>query len=193
MEQNTATLIAVVILVSGVGCWFVSIWLARKFGKVSLLHAESLVFEDVKPQAVFAGVLKSLVSGAKILEHVDTKITVRRLGCTDPFEVVPYENGAKLNVHCDSQDFTKYCRLIIVLWNYLVIPLAIAGMTFIIWKFVIHSPNPHVRYQVFQTIHIIHFLWPPFAIYYLHRAITAAQKRITEDIHALVKGTKSVI
>lgn len=35
---------------------------------------------------------------------------------------------------------------------------------FVIWRFVLQSPDPATRWQVFQALQIVHALWPPFLI-----------------------------
>lgn len=40
----------------------------------------------------------------------------------------------------------------------------------VIWVFVVNNENPAVRWQVFQTLQVVHVLWPPFLIMHLYRS-----------------------
>lgn len=40
----------------------------------------------------------------------------------------------------------------------------------VIWFFVVHSNTPAVRWQVLQSLHVIHVLWPPFLIMWFYSA-----------------------
>lgn len=44
--------------------------------------------------------------------------------------------------------------------------MIIAG--FVIWFFVVSSPNPSVRWQVFQTLQLTHLIWPPFLLIWMY-------------------------
>ena len=43
--------------------------------------------------------------------------------------------------------------------------LVIGG--WLMWHYVVTNPNPAVRWQVFQTLQVVHVLWPPFL--FLHQ------------------------
>ncbi|MGE3808310.1 MAG: hypothetical protein AB7K24_26920 [Gemmataceae bacterium] len=47
--------------------------------------------------------------------------------------------------------------------------LAIAGGGWAIYTFVVSSPNPGMRWQTFQMVQVVHFLWPPFLFGGLYR------------------------
>ena len=42
--------------------------------------------------------------------------------------------------------------------------------------FVIHDPNPMMRFQVFQVLQAIHLVWPPFLFTGLYRGRRVAQE-----------------
>jgi hypothetical protein len=45
---------------------------------------------------------------------------------------------------------------------YLITPAVLATAGYVVPTFIVGSEEPAIRYQVFQTLQIIHFLWPPF-------------------------------
>jgi hypothetical protein len=56
--------------------------------------------------------------------------------------------------------------------------VAIVGGCWLMFTYVVASPNPDVRWQTFQMLQVGHFLWPPFlfgALYRRGRRETAAQ------------------
>ena len=56
----------------------------------------------------------------------------------------------------------------------LIISVAVAlpvmiVLSLVLWFLVVNNPNPTVRWQVFQTLQMVHFLWPPFLLVYIYR------------------------
>ena len=47
--------------------------------------------------------------------------------------------------------------------------LVMAGLVAFLWLKVLPSENPNVRPQVWQAVQMVHFLWPPWLVYALHR------------------------
>jgi hypothetical protein len=54
----------------------------------------------------------------------------------------------------------------------------------IVWLFVIPSPNPAVRWQVFQTLQIVHVLWPPFMFMRFYSMGRRHSKTLIENVIA---------
>ena len=61
--------------------------------------------------------------------------------------------------------------------GFLVLGLvAIATAVALIDAYVVHSPNPNLRAQVFQVLQAIHFVWPPFLFAGIYRGQRSAQE-----------------
>jgi hypothetical protein len=53
-----------------------------------------------------------------------------------------------------------------------------------VWLFVIPSPTPGMRWQVLQTLQIVHALWPPFLIMWLYSIGKNQSKTLIENVIA---------
>ncbi len=53
-------------------------------------------------------------------------------------------------------------RIVSGLFVYFLTPLALASAIAFVPPYIVKAADPKIRYQVFQTAQIIHFLWPPF-------------------------------
>lgn len=62
---------------------------------------------------------------------------------------------------------------------------AIVGMGWLMEALVIPNPLPGVRWQVFQSLQVVHFLWPPFLLASLDRRYRRA---VATRIEAMLSG-----
>ncbi len=52
----------------------------------------------------------------------------------------------------------------------------------VVWFFVIPSPVPGIRWQVFQTLQIAHAIWPPFMILWFYSIGRRQSKTLIENV-----------
>lgn len=62
----------------------------------------------------------------------------------------------------------------------------------IIWFLVVQSDNPTVRWQVFQTLHIAHVLWPPFQILHSYRSGRTQTRTYVSNMLAMLDPEPTV-
>lgn len=89
----------------------------------------------------------------------------------------------------DFAKFSRFFRWILGAWVFSIIPITVLGTFLLVWKFAIQSENPQMRWQVLQMLQILHVLWPPLLIYFLHSIIIRAQKRSLENLPLLIQST----
>lgn len=193
MDQQTATAIQTFILAGGIICWLVSVWLHQRLYSSPTSYSSEHTIDGMDSDEAFKGLLRLVVPGAKVLRNTDSRIEITKLGATGSFEVERAYSGTVLRVEWDSAGFTRWFRLGLSIWTFVITPLALGGISFLIWRFVVQNPNPQIRWQVFQMFQIVHFLWPPFLIYFIHRGIIKAQRRSIENIHLLIKAAQTSV
>jgi hypothetical protein len=144
-----------------------------------------------EPRAISKALARSLTqlniggfnSLFEIVERSDRRILVKKTGpliCNQPAGM--YFSEAEIGFEDMRNDTVRvsYClrydrlakrlksiALIIILLVALPMMVIVGG---IIWYVVIPSPNPGVRWQVFQTFQIVHALWPPYLLIWLYSA-----------------------
>ena len=116
-------------------------------------------------------------SPLKVTEHSSERVAITRTGrliCNQPlglyfsevdFRFVPFGTGTVRVSYCIG--YARLVRLLrkIALWIILGLGLPVIVIVgLVIWVFVVQSQNPIIRWQVFQTLQIIHVLWPPFMV-----------------------------
>ncbi|QDU56432.1 hypothetical protein [Aeoliella mucimassa] len=114
----------------------------------------------------------------RIVERSDRQLLIEKVGSYSQFS--PHQHGGAYfsgaeftfattrsnQVEVTYQlDFTNFARrqrtIALALILGLGLPvLALAGL--LIWNLVIFNPQPGARWQVMQTLQIVHVLWPPF-------------------------------
>lgn len=141
---------------------------------VSRTLAQSLV------KTGYPGLFSSLFT---IERQSDQQLVIRKTGplvCNQPtgmyfseaqFDFVPQGEGRTLVTYRIGFDRlrTKLRRTALILILGLGLPVMIAVGT-VIWLLVVPHPNPFVRWQVLQTLQVIHVLWPPFLVMYFYSA-----------------------
>ena len=55
-----------------------------------------------------------------------------------------------------------------------LIPPVVAGIALLLMRLVVPSELPTVRWQALQVAQVVHVLWPPFLLLFLHRRLRAA-------------------
>jgi len=113
----------------------------------------------------------------KVTERSAERIVIektRPLICNQPMGL--YFSEAEFSLASGSQGTTVvsyqlgYVRLLQLLRKValgVILGVGLPGMLvvgFVVWHFVVQSDEPSVRWQVFQTLQIVHVLWPPFMI-----------------------------
>lgn len=119
----------------------------------------------------------------EIVERSDRRVLVKKTGpliCNQPVGMyfseaeIGFEDQRNGTVRVSYQ--LRYDRLAKRLKSIALIIIFLAGLPAmlivggIIWYVVIPSPNPAVRWQVFQTFQIVHALWPPYLLFWLYSA-----------------------
>jgi hypothetical protein len=58
----------------------------------------------------------------------------------------------------------------------------LVGLSWGLWTYVADSPNPGVRAQSVQIIRVMHALWPPFLLAWLHRSRQASLRGLVDGL-----------
>ncbi len=67
-----------------------------------------------------------------------------------------------------------------IIWGLGLPVILIVGA--VIWFFVVRSENPVVRWQVLQTLQILHVLWPPFLVLWFYTLGRRQSKAFVENL-----------
>lgn len=135
----------------------------------------------------------------RIEKPTDDKLCVTSTGPTTVnkavmlyFDEAEFEATSLGNQKIEIQyrlSFTKLAKRSrrICLWIILGLGLPIILIGFsAMWFFVVQSPNPAVRWQVFQSLQVAHVLWPPFLFLGMYRcAVRNAKNSIPNMIRSL--------
>jgi len=82
-----------------------------------------------------------------------------------------------------SQIFMAIMAAGITVWLWALI------MGLLIWFLVVQSDNATIRWQVFQTLHIAHALWPPFLVMWYYRI---GRRRSRVFVENLISSAESL-
>lgn len=140
-----------------------------------------------------------LMTGAsfRVTEHTPERIAFEKIGaimCNQPPGLYFTEADVSFLPLGDGTVQVSYClgyeRLVhllrrialCIIWGAGLPTMVIAGTA--IWFFVVQSPNPSVRWQVFQTLQIGHALWPPFLFIAFYRMGRRQSKIFMENLIA---------
>lgn len=126
--------------------------------------------------------LKNFVPGHfaspfEVVEQTNQRVVVRKSGplvCNQPsgmyfseaeFEIKPMSlDSVEVHYRIGFERLRiKLQRIALGLILLLGLPVLIIVPT-IIWVFVVNNPQAAIRWQVFQTLQVLHVLWPPFLV-----------------------------
>jgi hypothetical protein len=88
--------------------------------------------------------------------------------------------GAEAEIAPDLQRLDRRFRRLLGLFVVLI-PLVVAGVALLLMRLVVPSELPAVRWQALQVAQIVHVLWPPFLVLFLHRRLRAAVAAAASD------------
>ena len=137
-------------------------------------------------------------SPLKVTEHSSERVTITRTGsliCNQPaglyfsevdFRFVPLGAGTVRVSYCIG--YARLVRLLkkIALWIILGLGLPVIVIVgLVVWVFVVHCESPIIRWQVLQTLQIIHVLWPPFLVLWFY---TLGRRQTKVFVENLIKS-----
>lgn len=140
-------------------------------------------------------VLSTMGASFRVTEHTPVRLTFEKVGalmCNQPPGLYFTEADLTFLPLGDGNVQVSYClgyeRLVhllrkialSIIWGAGLPAMLIAGN--LIWFFVVQSPNPNVRWQVFQTLQIAHALWPPFMFIAFYRMGRRQSKIFIENL-----------
>lgn len=88
-------------------------------------------------------------------------ITLRRAG-----------GGTRIRYALSLRRFAGIMKTVTYLVCFAYGGLFVIGVPLLIWFLVVHSEDPQVRWQVIQTVQMLHGVWPPFLIGALSSRLT---------------------
>ena len=88
--------------------------------------------------------------------------------------------GAEATIETDLRRLDRRFRRLLGIFLVLI-PLVVAGVVLLLMRLAVPSELPAVRWQALQVAQIVHVLWPPFLILFLHRRIRAAVGAAASD------------
>jgi hypothetical protein len=120
-------------------------------------------------------------SDATIAQHPERGGT---LSCA----ITPSGSGSRVEWIADGRPLN---RLLGVVMDLILVlgALVLVAIGLVVALLVIDHPNPAVRWQVVQTIHILHFLWPPFLFGFIARRRRALVEARVGDLLSNMKFT----
>lgn len=89
-------------------------------------------------------------------------------------------NGTEATLETDPTRLDRRFRRLLAIFVVLI-PLVVAGVVLLLMRLVVPSELPAVRWQALQVAQIVHVLWPPFLILFLHRRLRAAVGAAASD------------
>ncbi|MEM7314244.1 MAG: hypothetical protein AAF497_13935 [Planctomycetota bacterium] len=167
MEQSTAAIILFCILAIGIVAWAVTLILWQKMRRPEPINSTA----DLGPISIEqakATLLRHVQPASAVTSSTDRRVVVRHAGCEGTFAIEPKDDTTRLHFQLSSRGIDMWLIVSMGIWILAVIPIAFVGISWLLWDWAVTSSVPVDRAQVFQMIHIVHFLWPAFALYYVH-------------------------
>lgn len=139
---------------------------------------------DGDPERLSRGIAERLASTGSLEMGTFTKITERTAERV-AFERIPgsgrgvlifddgvmtlTREGDRVRVRYDVRikRFSSTLRTATYLVCFVYGGLFVIGVPLAVWRFVLHHPDPNVRWQVLQTFQMVHGVWPPFLMGWL--------------------------
>ena len=166
--------------------------------------------EPARISKALAGSIQQLGIGMfgslyKITEHSAEHIAVEKVGrliCNQPTGL--YFSEAVFTLEPEGPDSTKifyrlgYKRLHRLLKKIalgLILGVGLPVLLIVgcvVWFFVIQSDQPSIRWQVFQTLQIVHVLWPPFLIMWAYSRGQRQSKIFVENLISSISPDPSL-
>jgi len=211
MMEETATTIFAAILAGGVVIWLLALVLHRRvFRPVDPAEPQVLSYGEIMIEAPAAEVAEKSVAtlrgglpgiGPVLLEEANDRriagevtMVAETRGATSRspigggvrflVELSPLGSGtaAVYRIFGTGGGCLKTASALFV---YLITPAVLAAAGYLVPTFILSNEEPMVRYQVFQTCQIIHFLWPPFLFLGLRRR---AAKVVTRSLTTVLQN-----
>ena len=205
METESAYIVLYVILAAGVVVWFFGVlsWL-RTFGSGADTEVRGEVEYEVEPSKVRQGLTRLLASGAgggvsaRILDASDHQVvaeltlmetihrkgrarTRQRSGAILTCRLEPRLNGCLLRYQMDLSATGRGMRIGGVVLLALGV-VALASVAILMPALVIEHEDSAIRGQVWQSLQVIHFLWPPYLLAFVTRRTRSMIQVLVEDM-----------
>ena len=171
MSPETALIVYIVIVTIMFSVWLVGIRFA--LGKISdnnLIQGEIEI--NAPAEALYKKIIEFFTSanglGARIIESTRDYIlfegnTFNSCGL-GKIEFIPRVNSVIVRYGINTSKKPGIMKVITYLVCFLYCGLFVFGVPVLIYFLVIKSPNPIIRFQAFQTLQMIHGVWPPFLL-----------------------------
>lgn len=179
MTQDLAQIIIIVGATLGVVAWFFA-W--RCHGTISRMPDHTTQEKSVRgtrAEHIIKTLLRNIPPQCLVTDKTDDTMTVRVLGSTAKLSFQPEPDGVALKTDIDFTKLARICRWIMAAFVFVLQPVVVIGVTWLLFAFVVPSERGAVRWQALQILQISHVLWPPFLIYYLYRRF---RREITANI-----------
>ena len=177
MDTPTAQLIVVAGAIVAVLTWMLAMRAVRGMAVGPEESDREVLLKRAKLAPARNALLKSLLEvqpnkmqqSPEILERRDNRILFQIGSFKTEMTLEDRYEGVHIRALTDASDVGRRRSLIVGTIVGLMIPLVIAIVAGILWKYVAASPNKAVRWQVFQIVQLLHILWPPFLVTTLFR------------------------
>ena len=201
MDPNACQAVFIALAAIGLVWWCFDLWLALGVGRGEELGGETVI--DGSPSDLGESILRAMrqpslgLSGVtfRAEEKSDRSLRVKKIGamlCNQPnalwfseidFQFNPTVDGkTRVAFRIGRELLSRRLRGIAVALVFFVGLPGLLLVTSLVWFLVVPSEDPVVRWQVFQTLQMVHFLWPPLLVIGLHRMGRSAPMVYVENL-----------
>jgi hypothetical protein len=188
MDETTAKAVIGVGFGVGVLVWM---WAMRLYGKMVAEPREqssTIQIQDHPPDEALKLVVATSNQAAMLERPDPNTLLTTFMGMDVRFLAAPQGVGTVLTTEIDATRFTRITTGIMGVLLFVLAPLVLVGVAAVLWNNVAPNPNPAVRWQALQIMQIIHILWPPFLVYFIHKRTLSMVKSAITRLQLMIES-----
>ncbi|MDX1594288.1 MAG: hypothetical protein R3298_08565 [Gammaproteobacteria bacterium] len=169
------------ILVAG-AVWAVCLQLLQRQRGWPRVERGSWRLPDVDPARALARSLYLVVGATRVRRRGERGLLLALGGCSARLEFAPGDGGTELTAELD---WTRGARMFLFMMGLLVLvvqPAVILGIGGTLWHWFASDPTAEGRRTALQVLQVVHVLWPPFLVHFLHRHLRRQARQVIDQL-----------
>ncbi len=145
-------------------------------GEAELTGDSEAVSKKIAEQLIAATSMGGM-SGVKITERTRERVAFEKVKGVGAHAAMAFDSGlvtldaqgekVRVRYAVSQKRFARIMRIVTYLVCFLYCGAIVTLVPILIWKYAVHGTSAAARAQTFQTIQMIHGVWPPFLVGFL--------------------------
>jgi hypothetical protein len=170
MDEEVAKLVIGAGFAVGAIVWMIVVQLYRRMADAPHVERLETPANGKSPAEAMRAVVEAsrqLAAQARLARPTDESFQVSQFGVDA--HIFPERRGGQmvLVAELDDSRLRRRMQFILAAFVLLVMPAAVVGIPAALFHYVAANPAGAVRWQSLQVMQMVHFLWPPFLVYFL--------------------------